>query len=54
MILLTTTSVVTEESTHKMDYEDYVSQDGRSLEDYVEDYLELKACWDDKTLKQRF
>ncbi|ROI79287.1 Cadherin-20 [Anabarilius grahami] len=56
MILLTTTSVVTEEPTTNMDYGDYVSQNGRSLEDYVEAYLELyhEVCWDDETLKHNF
>lgn len=56
MILLTTTSVVTEEPTNNMNYGDYVSQNGRSLEGYVEAYLELyhEVCWDDETLKHHF
>lgn len=37
-----------------MDNEDCFSQNVRSLEDYVEDYQELKARWDDETLKQHF
>jgi len=41
--------VVTEEPT-KMDYKDCLSQNGWSLEDYVEEYLELyhDVRWDDE------
>ncbi|KAK9953259.1 hypothetical protein ABG768_017264 [Culter alburnus] len=39
-----------------MIYENYISQNGRLLEEYVEVYLQLyhEARWDDETLKQHF
>lgn len=39
-----------------MDYEDCFLQNGWSLEDYVEEYLELyhEAPWDNQSLKTKF
>lgn len=58
MHLLSTTILVTEKLILKMSNleMDCYSQNGRSLEEYVEEFLEHyhDACWDNETLKQLF